>query len=82
MTTHLILGASGLVGGHLMQAIKDRGIRAVGTYKTNPVEGMLPVDICQAESVGRLVESVQPSVIFLPACRANVDYAEAHPEET
>ena len=82
MTTHLIIGASGLVGGHLMEAVKTRGLEVVGTYRTNQVHEMVPVDINQAESLAALVRSVSPSVIYLPACRANVDYAELHPDET
>jgi dTDP-4-dehydrorhamnose reductase len=77
----LVVGASGQVGGALMQALRARGHEATGTYAGHPVEGAWPLDIRVADAVEHAVAFVKPDWIFCPAGLSHVDYCEAHPEE-
>ena len=78
---HLIIGASGQVGEHLMQAINAAGLQAVGSCQAHPVEELHPLDIRSKEEVDGLVTRFHPGVVYLPASLTNVDYVESHPDE-
>lgn len=78
----LIIGASGLVGSHLMQACHRRGWDVVGTYHNFSQSGLMRLQLTDAADVQSLVQQSQPDVVFLPAFRSNVDYCEQHPDET
>jgi len=82
MKTHLVIGASGLVGGHLMKAAPKAGVRALGTYRGNPVDGMEWADIREPKHLHALLDRLRPAVIHLAAAASNVDYCQLHPEET
>jgi dTDP-4-dehydrorhamnose reductase len=77
----LVVGASGQVGGALMQAFRARGHEATGTYASHPVEGAWPLDIKSAAAVEHAVAFVKPDWILCPAGLSHVDYCEAHPDE-
>jgi dTDP-4-dehydrorhamnose reductase len=77
----LIIGASGLVGDHILQALHRSAIEAYGTYFSHPTEGLIPLDIRKFESIQKMIMDLKPSVIYLPAARANVDWCELYPEE-
>ena len=81
MSIQLIIGASGQVGEHLVRAASDAGFEAIGTYHNHPVLGMQRLDIRSPTEVQSLIAKVRPSVVYLPASLANVDYCELHPEE-
>ncbi|MDQ3705916.1 MAG: NAD(P)-dependent oxidoreductase [Chloroflexota bacterium] len=81
MTNHLIIGASGQVGEYLVRAAANAGFESVGTYQTHEVEGMRHLDIRNEAQISSLLEELQPTVVYLPASLANVDYCELHPEE-
>jgi len=78
----LVVGASGQVGGALMEALAARGHEATGTYGQHPVEGAWPLDIRNADAVEHAVMFVKPDWIFCPAALSHVDYCEAHADET
>lgn len=78
----LIIGASGLVGSHLLQACQSRGWDVLGTYHTFAQPGLMPLKITDRDDVRSLIQKSQPDVVFLPAFRSNVDYCEQNPEET
>lgn len=78
----LVIGASGLVGGHLLRILNDRGARVEGTYRGHSAPGLSPLNICDAEAVRACIELTQPEVIYLPASLTNVDYCELHPDES
>lgn len=81
MTTHLVIGASGLVGEHLLRVIEQAGDSVTGTYRTYPVKGLIQLDARDEGSLIWMVEKTAPDIIYLPASMANVDYVETHAEE-
>jgi len=78
----LIIGASGLVGSHLLQACQSRGWDVLGTYHTFAQPGLIPLKLTDSDEVRSLIQKSQPDVVFLPAFRSHVDYCEQNPEET
>ena len=78
----LVIGASGLVGGHLMRVLNDTSVKVDGTYWGPPVSGLRSLNICDEEAVRACIEQTQPEVIYLPASLTNVDYCELHPDES
>ncbi len=82
MNIHLVIGASGLVGDHLVRSLKGAGCEVVATYFSHPIPGLLPLDICDIESLDQFIKRLQPGVVYLPAALPNVNYCELHPEET
>jgi dTDP-4-dehydrorhamnose reductase len=80
--TALVIGASGLVGGALLEALAEADIDAVGTYAGHARSGLRPLDVRDAAAVGALVDGTQAQVIYVPASLTNVDYCETHPEES
>jgi dTDP-4-dehydrorhamnose reductase len=75
----LIVGASGFVGGAVRHVF---GAQAVGTYCNHPLEGLLRLDIRDADAVERLVSEVQPQLILHPAAQPHVDWCEDHVQES
>ena len=78
----VIIGASGLVGSHLLQTCQSRGWDVLGTYHTFAQPGLIPLKLTDSDEVRSLIQKSQPDVVFLPAFRSNVDYCEQNPEET
>jgi len=77
----LVIGASGQVGGALLEALRARGHEAVGTHAHHPVEGLTPLDITDPAGVERVVSQARPDWVLCPAGLTHVDYCEEHPEE-
>lgn len=75
----LVVGASGFVGGFLMEAF---GADAVGTYANRPRPGLLPLDLRDHSAVRRLIRELQPRWILLPAAQPHVDWCEDHEAES
>jgi dTDP-4-dehydrorhamnose reductase len=80
--TALVIGASGLVGGALLEALAEAGRDAIGTYAGHGRAGLRPLDIRDATAVHALIEDVGADVIYVPASLTNVDFCETHPEES
>lgn len=80
MGRYLVIGAAGLVGSHLMTALRDRG--AMGTYHRTPTPGGRPLDVTDAAAVRALVRDVRPDAILLAAADAYVERCEREPAET
>ncbi|HEY9867353.1 MAG TPA: SDR family oxidoreductase [Candidatus Obscuribacterales bacterium] len=78
----LVIGASGLVGSHVLHTCQQRGWNVMGTYHNVPQSGLIPLEITDETSVKSLITQSQPEVVFLPAFLSNVDYCEQNPEET
>ncbi|MBI2940973.1 MAG: SDR family oxidoreductase [Chloroflexi bacterium] len=81
MSGQVVIGASGQVGEHLVQAASAAGLDVLGTYSSHPVPGLRQLDIRNRAETRSLLLASRPSVVYLPAARANVDYCELHPEE-
>jgi dTDP-4-dehydrorhamnose reductase len=79
----LVVGASGQVGGHCLAALSSRpGAAAVGTYKSHPRLGLVPLDVTDREQFARIMQDLRPSVMYLSGCVPEVDYCEEHPERS
>jgi dTDP-4-dehydrorhamnose reductase len=79
VTDALVIGASGLVGGALKQLAQARGLRLAGTYSSYPVDGLLPLDVSDANAVRRTILEIQPKTVYLTAALTNVDLCERDP---
>jgi dTDP-4-dehydrorhamnose reductase len=77
----LVLGASGQIGGALLGALAQAGATGVGTYRSRPLAGALPLDVRDREAVERCLDRVHPEVVFLAVIApGGVDYYEDHPD--
>ncbi len=74
----LIIGASGLVGGALLERL---GPRAAGTSRAGR-SGLLPLDITDREAVARTIERLAPRAVVLAAALTAVDECERDPERS
>lgn len=82
MSGVLVIGASGLVGQHLLHTLHERGVPTVGTSRTPPPGPLRPLDIGDAATVMALLEMVRPTTIYLAAALSHVDYCETHADES
>src|SRR6185295_8252180 len=74
-----VIGASGLVGSALIRELKRRdNCEAVGTFWSNPNAGTAKMflDVNNAAHVDKIISSLAPTIIWLPAYFTNVDYAK------
>jgi len=78
---HLVIGASGQVGEHLLRALQRTGKEVFGTYHRHPRPGMRALDITDAKAVAQLLAEVRPDVVYLPAALTNADHCELNPDE-
>ncbi|TAL20629.1 SDR family oxidoreductase [Patescibacteria group bacterium] len=76
----LIIGATGLVGRHLLSVARRRGHETVGTFCSHPEPGLLALDITDPAAVATAVAAVRPEAILLAAAEPNVDFCEQNPE--
>lgn len=79
MSRHLVIGASGQVGEHLVRQLHNRGVDVIGTYWKHYLPGLIPLDICNIENVSGLLFQLRPDVVYLPAALTNVDFCELNP---
>jgi len=77
----LVVGASGLVGGALMRALRAARIDCVGTYGAHPQAGLVALDITSPDQLRACLERYRPESVFLAAALTHVDYCEDHPDE-
>ena len=79
----LVVGSSGLLGNRLVTLGKGR-FEVFGTYNknVNNTEGNYRLDVCNRESVLRLVEKIKPDCVIDTHGLNNLDYCETHPEES
>lgn len=78
----LIIGASGLIGSHLLASGRDLGWEVYGTYNSYPVEGLHHLSLTNKEALLGILKELRPSVVLVPGAITNVDWAETHEEET
>jgi len=78
----LIIGASGFVGSYLFNTAKKFKHEVKGTYFGRKIPGSIFIDITNARGVERVIKSVGPDVVFLPAGIPFVDWCEKHPKES
>jgi len=77
-----VIGASGLIGSHILAAAKRRDWKTTGTFCAHPQEGMVPLHMEHPQEITAFLGKHQPDVVFLCAFQAKVDECELHPEQT
>lgn len=78
----VILGASGLIGSHLLRVGRERGREVVGTSFRQQVEGLAPLDVTDDAATTEFLRRERPGPIFLPAADPNVERCEVEPGKT
>lgn len=76
----LIIGASGLVGGALLNTFKDSDFNVYGT-SLEECQGLSTLDICKKQKVKEIFDKIKPDILILTAALTNVDYCEDHQSE-
>jgi dTDP-4-dehydrorhamnose reductase len=82
MKRDIVIGASGMVGAHLVATLEALGRCPVATYRTTPISCAVQLDIRQSLDLKKLFTEIKPACVYLPAALTNVDYCESHPAET
>jgi dTDP-4-dehydrorhamnose reductase len=77
----LVIGASGLLGEHLLAEAKRRGFDALGTYAGVPVEGLIPLNLSDLVATVTCLRDRRPKTVLLAAAMTGVDACEAHPDQ-
>ncbi len=79
---HVIVGASGQVGGYLMQELAARGETVVGTYRHHEAAGLVPLDMLDEGQSAEFLEHQRPDVVWIPAAMPDVDRCEREPQQS
>lgn len=80
--TALVIGASGLVGAHVLAALRRDGQIAHGTYARCATADLYPVDIGNPAAVRAIIDRLRPEVVDITAALANVDRCETNADES
>ena len=76
----LVIGASGLVGSHVLRVAKEHGHTVVGTYRNFALPGLQPLEITDHAAVQQLTRQVKPDAVVCCAAWSWVDGCEKDPE--
>lgn len=80
----MIIGGSGLLGGHLAKFAKD-GYEVAATYYGHPIEipgcRTIRMDITDSEKSFDVVQKEDPDCVILSAAQRNVDFCEKNQDE-
>jgi len=84
--TILITGASGFIGGHLIQLATRLGYSVYGTKNTTDAieqedAQVVSLDITNAVSAQKVIEKIKPQVIIHAAAISNAEYCFKNPQE-
>ena len=82
----LIIGASGKVGKEIFKILKNKDNDSIydvfGTYNTNQMEGLEPLDITNLSDVETFLEKIKPTILihtaaitYPPRCEENRELA-------
>lgn len=75
----MVVGASGLLGQHMMSAGREMGLAMTGTHNTVDQGPTVHMDITDPDSVSRGMEAACPELVVLCAAMTNVDQCEREP---
>ena len=75
----LVLGASGLVGSHVLAEARGRGHEVAGTCRSQAVTGLERLDLADAPALQRLLDRVRPEAVVHAAGWTWVDGCERDP---
>jgi len=76
-----VIGASGQVGGCLLEAFRASGHDTLGTHAQHPMDGLAHLDVTDHAAVDRAVSAARPDWVLCPAGLTHVDRCEEHPAE-
>lgn len=77
----LVIGAQGLIGRYLTQALTKAGITWQGTYGKRENSSLLKLDLFKEAEIKEVLLSQAPRVVFLCSnLSGGVDFSENHPE--
>jgi len=79
MTEILIIGASGLLGQHLLNEAEARHLSVTGTYYSEDVAGLERLDLTDFEAVKTMISKGKPDIVILPAAMSSIAGCEADP---
>ncbi len=77
---HLVIGASGQVGGYLWNKLNHDKEDVIGTYFSHPVKNQVKCNFTDAAQVTKLIQDNKPDVVWIPAALPDVDRCEREPE--
>jgi dTDP-4-dehydrorhamnose reductase len=75
----LFIGASGLIGSHLLQEAIMRGHIAIGTFRRHRIPGLVYLDLTDHTSLERLLDDCRPDWVVHAAGWTWVDGCEKDP---
>jgi dTDP-4-dehydrorhamnose reductase len=75
----LVLGASGLLGSHVMKVARQAGHSVWGTFRHFPLPGLVACDCADLKEVRRLADQYEPQAVLHTAGWAWVDGCEDDP---
>ncbi len=80
MSANLVLGASGLVGSHVLAALRERGLAAEGTrHSENGPRELRRLDVRDGTATEAMLREIRPGAVVLAAAAADVETCEADP---
>lgn len=77
-TRHLVMGATGQVGSHLVHVLRHQGHHVVGTGHTRGADFSL--NLADPSQMTALLNVEKPDTIWVVGAYTHVDGCEAHPE--
>jgi len=79
MTEALIIGASGLLGQHLLNEAEARRYSVTGTYYSEEVAGLERLDLSDFDAVKTRIADRRPDIVILPAAMTSIAECESNP---
>lgn len=79
---HLVVGASGQIGGAVYKSLLEKNQDVMGTWFSQPARGMRKLDVNDRSRLFKLVKEASPDVIYACAGMTNVDRCESEPKES
>lgn len=76
--TDLVVGASGLLGSHLMELRRD----ALGTYRNHARPGLVRLDIADGEAARRLLRELELSHVVVATNPPSLEWCETRPQDS
>lgn len=80
VTDAVVIGASGLLGQHLMNEAGSRGLDVVGTCATEAARDLVRLDLSDPSVVHRFMARERPKNVLLSAAMTSVDVCESRPD--
>jgi dTDP-4-dehydrorhamnose reductase len=78
----LVVGASGFLGGAILDRLRKSSCEAWGTCCSFPLGDLLPLDLRKKSEIAAIFDWIRPQLVFQTAFNANVDLCEEEPTTT